>query len=109
MQKRLSHLRSKWASTRGNLSSEFANNKDADQPAHPRRLLSAFIVRSLERIISKLATSENSIFLLIFVAEQVGLGMTWSETQKTCFLASRPIWYLQYLSLNFKFTQNGSR
>ena len=36
----------------------FANNKDADQPAHPRRLISAFVIRVLERIISKLATSE---------------------------------------------------
>ena len=40
----------------------FANNKGADQPAHPRRLTSAFVIRFLESIISKLATSENSIF-----------------------------------------------
>ena len=42
-----------------NLSSGFANNKDADQPAHPRRLISAFVIRYfLESIISKLGTSE---------------------------------------------------
>ena len=41
----------------------FANNKDADQPAHPRRLISAFVIRFLESSISKLATSEHSIFL----------------------------------------------
>ena len=29
----------------------FANNKDADQPAHPRSLISAFGVRSLDSII----------------------------------------------------------
>ena len=40
----------------------FANNKDADQPAHPRRLISAFVIRLLESIISKLASSEISIF-----------------------------------------------
>ena len=40
----------------------FANNKGADQSAHPRRLISAFVIRLLERIISKLATSEISIF-----------------------------------------------
>ena len=40
----------------------FANNKGADQPAHPRSLISAFVVRILESIIRKLATGEISIF-----------------------------------------------
>ena len=39
-----------------------ANNKRADQPAYPRSLISAFVIRLLESIISKLATSEISIF-----------------------------------------------
>ena len=34
-----------WASTRENLSSGFANNKGADQPAHPRRLISTLVIR----------------------------------------------------------------
>ena len=34
-----------WASTRENLSSGFANNTGADQPAHPRRLVSAYVIR----------------------------------------------------------------
>ena len=29
----------------------FANNKDAEQPAHPRSLISAFVIRLLESII----------------------------------------------------------
>ena len=29
----------------------FANNTGADQPAHPRSLISAFVIRFLERII----------------------------------------------------------
>ena len=37
-------------------------NKGADQPAHPRRLISAFVICLMERIISKLASSEISIF-----------------------------------------------
>ena len=41
---------------------DFANNTGADRPAHSRRLISAFVIRFLERIISKLATSEISIF-----------------------------------------------
>ena len=41
---------------------EFVNSTGADQPAHPCRLISAFVVRFLESIISILATSKNSIF-----------------------------------------------
>ena len=40
----------------------FANNKGADQPAHPRSLVSAFVIRLLGSIISQPATSEISIF-----------------------------------------------
>ena len=51
-----------WALKREKVSSGFANNTGADQPAHPRRLISAFVILVLESIISKLATSEISIF-----------------------------------------------
>ena len=40
----------------------FANNKGTDQPAHSRRLISAFVIRFKESIKCKLATSEISIF-----------------------------------------------
>ena len=40
-----------WASTRENLSSGFANNTGADQPAHPRSLIRAFVIHFLESII----------------------------------------------------------
>ena len=40
----------------------FPNNKGADQSAHPRRLISAFVTRCLESIKSNLATVEISIF-----------------------------------------------
>ena len=39
---------------------EFANNTGVDQTAHPRSLISAFVIRFLESIISKLATVEMS-------------------------------------------------
>ena len=39
-----------------------ANNTGADQPVHPRSLISTFLIRFLESIISRLATSEISIF-----------------------------------------------
>ena len=65
------------------------NNTGADQPAHPRRLISAFVIRFLESIISKLATSEISIFLLVSVAEETGLNLTLSETSTTGFLVTK--------------------
>ena len=40
----------------------FANNTGADQPAHPRSLISAFVVRFLESIICKLTTGKILIF-----------------------------------------------
>ena len=39
-----------------------ANNKAADQPVHTRSLTSAFVIRLLESIISRFATSEILIF-----------------------------------------------
>ena len=79
-----------WASMRKNLSLGFANNKGADQPVRVRRLISTFVIRFLERMISKLATAgENSIFWLVSVAEQAGLSLPLSETLKTGFLASQ--------------------
>ena len=47
-----------WALMGENLSSGFANNKGAEQPAHPHSLISTFSIRLLESIISKLATSK---------------------------------------------------
>ena len=40
----------------------FANNKGADEPAHPRSLISTFVIRFLENCICKFATGEISIF-----------------------------------------------
>ena len=40
----------------------YANNKGADQTAHPRSLISAFVVRSLDSIISLVSRSEISRF-----------------------------------------------
>ena len=40
----------------------YANNNGADQPAHPRSLISVFVVRSLDSIISLVSRSEISKF-----------------------------------------------
>ena len=73
---------------RGILPSGFANNKGADQLAHPRSLISAFAIHKLNRIVFKLAPSEISQFCLVSVAEKAGFGMILSETLKTGFVAS---------------------
>ena len=67
------------------------NNKGADQPAHPCRLISAFVIHFLESFISKLTTSEISNFQLVYIAEETGLSLTLSETPKTGFLVTGPI------------------
>ena len=80
-----------YGSLRENLSSGFANNKGADQPAHARSLISTFVICLLKSIISRLATGKISIFKLVSVAEETGLSIILSETPKTCFVTSGPI------------------
>ena len=70
----------------------FANNTGADQPAHPRSLISAFVIHFVESIICKLAPGEISIFWLVPVAKETGLKLTLSETLKTGFVTMRPIY-----------------
>ena len=83
-------LHIKWALTQENLSSVFVNNKGADQPAHPRSLISASVIHILESIISGLATREILIFYLVAVSDETGLSLILLETQKTGFVATRP-------------------
>ena len=63
----------------------YANNKGADQPAHPRSLISAFVVRYLASIISLDSIAEISRLYLASVAEQAGLCLAWSETPEDTF------------------------
>ena len=74
-----------WAKSWENLS--YANNKGVDQPAaHPRSLISAFIVRCLD--IPMLAISKTARLWLLSVAEQAGLSLTWPQTPRTGFLVT---------------------
>ena len=45
----------------------------------------------MENIISRLTTSEISIYWLVSVAEETGLSLALSKIPKTGFVASRPI------------------
>ena len=67
----------------------YANNKGADQPAHPRSLISAFVVRCLDGILPLVSISKISSICLASVATQAGLSLPWSETPKTGFLVTR--------------------
>ena len=69
----------------------YANNKGADQPAHPRSLISTFVIRCLDSIISLVSISKISSLSLASEAEQASLSLTWSQTPKTCFLVMRLI------------------
>ena len=53
----------------------YANNKDADQPAHPHSLISTFVVRCLDSIIPLVSKSEISSLYLAYVAAQAGLNL----------------------------------
>ena len=72
-----------WASTPENLSSGFANNTGADQPAHPRYLISAFAF-------CKLPTDEISIFKLVSVAEDTGLKLVCKKPRRQVFSRRGP-------------------
>ena len=67
----------------------YANNKGADQPAHPRSLISTFVVRYLDGIMSVVSISEISSLYVASVAAQAGLCLPWSQTPKTGFLMTR--------------------
>ena len=73
------------------LSSGVSRTTRADQPVHRRSLITDFVIRFVESIICKLATSEISIFWLVSVAEETGLKLALSETPKTVFVGKRSI------------------
>ena len=61
-----------------NLVVPYENNIGADQPAHLRSLISAFVVRCLDSIIP-LVSIHKIMSWLASVAEQAGLSLTWSD------------------------------
>ena len=80
-----------WAPTPENLSSEVC-----EQHRHRPACTSAqsdqrFVICFLKSFISRLATSEISIFHLVFVADEIGLSLALSETPKTGLVTPWPI------------------
>ena len=75
----------------------YANNKGADQPAHPRSLISAFVVCCLDNI-SLVSISKISSLCLASVAAQAGLSLPWLQTPKDRFSGGEAYffsWFLQ--------------
>ena len=63
----------------------YYNNKVADQPAHPRSLISAIVVRCLDSEMSLVFVTKISSLMLASVAAQASLSLTWSETPEDTF------------------------
>ena len=63
----------------------YAINEGTHQTAHPRSLISAFVVRGLDSIISLDSVAEISRLQLASVAAQAGLCLAWSETPEDTF------------------------
>ena len=63
----------------------YVNNKGADQPVHPRSLISTFVVRCFNSIISLDSIAKISRPYLASVAAQGGLCLAWLETPQDTF------------------------
>ena len=63
----------------------YANNKGADQPAHPRSLINAIVVHCIDSKIPQVSISEMSSFYLASVAEQAGFSHTRLQTPENRF------------------------
>ena len=83
-----------WATSWENLFMPYANNKGADQPAHLRSLISAFVVHYLDSIIPWVSILEISRLYLASVAKQAHLSLNWSKkTRRQVFL-----WLISHIS-----------
>ena len=66
------------------------SNNSADQPVYLRSLISAFGIRYLQSTMLQLAPRQESLFELVFVAEQAGLGLTCSGIPNSFFSRQCP-------------------
>ena len=72
----------------------YASKKGADQPAHPRSLISAFVFRCLDSIIYLDSIAEISRLQIASVAAQAGLCLAWSGTPEDTFSHDEAQFYL---------------
>ena len=74
---------------------------------HPRSLISAFVVRCLDSIISILAKSKVSRLQLASVAVQAGLSHIWSQTTEDRFSRDEAQHFVNQNSFPFVFQKAG--
>ena len=74
-----------WATSWENLFLPYVNNRSADQVAHPRSLISAFVIRCLDSIVHLVSIFEISSLYIASVAGQAGLSLPWSQTHDDRF------------------------
>ena len=55
------------------------------QRCSPHSLISAFVVRCLDSVMSLVSVTKISSLMLASVAAQAGLSLTWSETPEDTF------------------------
>ena len=77
----------------------YANNKGADQPAHTRILISAFVVHCLDSVMYLVSVTKIPSLCLASLAAQAGLRLIWLEIPKTGFLVTR-LMYLNWTRNN---------
>ena len=63
----------------------YVNNKDADQLEHPSSLIRAFVVHCLGSVMSLVSVTKITSLMLVSVAEQAILSLTWLETAEGRF------------------------
>ena len=66
----------------------YANNKDANQPEHPRSLISVFVARCLDSAMPVAVTYKIPRLWLASASEQTGFSLTWSKPLKSGFLVT---------------------
>ena len=78
----------------------YANNRDADQPAHPRSLISIFVC-CLDSSISLVFIYEISSLYLASVAAQSGLSLPWSypEDRFSCDEAQIKLFHIFFQNI----------
>ena len=81
----------------------YANNKGAVSLC-TRSLISTFIVLYLDSIIYVLTKSEMSGFLLVSVAEQAGLNLTWSKISEETLSRDVALFIYWYQSVTLSFS-----
>ena len=69
-------------------------------PAHPRSLISAFVVRCLDSVMSLVSVTKISSLMLASVAAQAGLCLAWSETPEHTFSHGEA--HIYFMHLHFK-------